>query len=442
MLEKLFRLQELETTVKREIIGGCTTFLTMCYIIFVQPAMLSVAGMNQGAVMVATCLSSAGATFLIAFLANYPVALAPAMGINAYFVFEVCNPDLIGVAWPEALGIVFISGVLFILLSFVGLREAIMNTLPVSLHHAIAVGIGIFITFIGLRMSGIITAHPATFVTLGNFTSPPVLLSLFGILVILILMAREVRGAIIIGILATAALTLALGFTKYQGIVSMPPSILPTLFELRFPNIFARQELIPVIFVFFAQDMFDSIGTLTATGHKAELLKDGKLSKARQALLSDAIGSAGGAVLGTSTVTCYIESASGITAGARTGLASIVTGILMLLALFFYPVVEIVGSGYVIDGNTFYPVIAPALIIVGFLMLKELIHVDWDDITEAIPASLTLVMTPLAFSITHGIAFGFISIAFMKLVTGRRKELHPLIYFFAALFVARYIGIA
>ena len=442
MLEKLFRLEELDTTVRKEIVAGCTTFLTMSYIIFVQPVMLADAGMNAGAVMVATCLSSAGATFLMAFLANYPVALAPAMGINAYFVYEVCNPDTIGVAWPEALGIVFISGVLFVLLSFVGLREAIMNTLPVSLHHAIAVGIGIFITFIGLRMSGIITAHPVTFVTLGNFTSLPVLLSLFGILVTLVLMAREVRGAIIIGILSTAVLTLVLGLTKYRGIVSMPPSILPTLFELRFPNIFTRQELIPVIFVFFAQDMFDSIGTLTATGHKAELLKDGKLSKARQALLSDAIGSAGGAVLGTSTVTCYIESASGITAGGRTGLTSIVTGLLMLLALFFYPLVEIVGAGYLIDGATFYPAIAPALIIVGFLMLKQLIHVDWDDVTEAIPASLTLVMTPLAFSITHGIAFGFISIAFMKLVTGRRKELHPLIYFFAALFVARYIGIA
>ena len=442
MLEKLFRLEELDTTVRKEIVAGCTTFLTMSYIIFVQPVMLADAGMNAGAVMVATCLSSAGATFLMAFLANYPVALAPAMGINAYFVYEVCNPDTIGVAWPEALGIVFISGVLFVLLSFVGLREAIMNTLPVSLHHAIAVGIGIFITFIGLRMSGIVTAHPVTFVTLGNFTSLPVLLSLFGILVTLVLMAREVRGAIIIGILSTAALTLVLGLTKYRGIVSLPPSILPTLFELRFPNIFTRQELIPVIFVFFAQDMFDSIGTLTATGHKAELLKDGKLSKARQALLSDAIGSAGGAVLGTSTVTCYIESASGITAGGRTGLTSIVTGLLMLLALFFYPLVEIVGAGYIIDGATFYPAIAPALIIVGFLMLKQLIHVDWDDVTEAIPASLTLVMTPLAFSITHGIAFGFISIAFMKLVTGRRKELHPLIYFFAALFVARYIGIA
>ena len=443
MLEKLFGLRAQGTTVKREVVAGCTTFLTLSYIIFVQPVMLSDVGMDRGAVMVATCLSSAGATFLMAFLANYPVALAPAMGINAYFVYDVCLNPAIGLPWQEALGIVFLSGLLFMLLSFVGLREAIMNTLPVSLHHAIAVGIGVFITFIGLRMSGMITGHPVTFVTLGNFESAPVLLSVFGMFVTLALMAKNVRGAMLIGILATAALSLLLGLVTYQGTVAMPPPLAPTFFALRLPNIFARQELIPVLFVFFAQDMFDSIGTLTATGHKGELLEDGKLSKARQALLSDAAGSAGGALLGTSTVTCYIESISGIAAGGRTGLTGIVTGCLMLLSLFFYPLVRIVGAGYLAEGNiTLYPIIAPALIIVGCLMLKELVHINWEDMTEAIPGALTVVITPLAFSITHGIAFGFISIAFMKLVTRRRKELHPLIYFFAVLFIARYIGIA
>ncbi len=446
MLEKLFRLKENGTSIRREIVAGSTTFTTLSYIIFVQPTLLTIAGMDPGAVMVATCISSAGATFLMAFMTNYPVALAPGMGINAYFVFEVCMGDQLQLPWQEALGIVFISGMLFVILSFVGLRAAVMNALPSSLHNAIAVGIGVFIAFIGLQMSGIIAPHSETFVTLGNIHSKPVLIAIFGILIILTLMSHRVKGAILMGILATTVLALLLGIVKFKGIVSTPPSIAPTFFKLSFPDIFTKVEIIPIIFVFFSVDMFDSIGTLTATGHEADLLEDGKLTKGRQALLTDAIGSVGGACLGTSTVTCYIESASGIAEGGRTGLTSIVTGLLMLLTLFFRPLIEIVGSGYIdpIDPSKpdLYPIIGPALIVVGGLLLKDLVNINWDDFTEAIPAALTVVMMPLSFSITEGIAFGFISISFLKIVTGRHKELNPLVHYFAVFFVARYIGFA
>ncbi len=440
MLEKLFRLKELETSVRREIVAGCTTFMTLSYIIFVNPALLSQTGMNSGSIMVATCVSSALAMFLMGFLTNYPIALAPGMGINAYFVFNLCLG--LGLPWQEALGIVFISGALFVLLSCVGVRETLMNSLPSSLQNAMAGGIGLFIAFIGLQMSGIVTSHPATFVTLGKLGSTPVLLSLLGIMITLLLMARNVPGAILIGILTSAVLSLAFGLVKFEGIVAAPPSIAPTFFALKFPD-FSRMELIPVIFVFFSVDMFDSVGTFTATSQQAGLLKYGRLPKARNALLADAIGSTGGALLGTSTVTSYIESASGIANGGRTGLTTIVTGLLMLVALFFSPLIKIVGGGYVVDGGgVLYPVIAPALIIVGCLMLKPIVNIKWDDITEAIPAFLCLVMMPLSFSITDGIALGFISTAILKLVTNRRKEVHEFIYYFAVFFIARYIGFA
>lgn len=453
MLEKLFKLKENGTSIRREIVAGCTTFTTLSYIIFVQPALLSIAGMDREAVMVATCLASAGATILMAFMTNYPVALAPGMGINAYFVFEVCRGEL-QLPWQEALGIVFISGMLFVLLSFVGLRAAVMNALPSSLHNAIAVGIGVFIAFIGLQMSGIVTLHGATFVTLGDIHSKPVMVAIFGILITLTLMAHRVKGAILIGILATSVLSLLFGIVKFSGVVSAPPSIASTFFQLRFPDILSKVELIPIIFVFFSVDMFDSIGTLTATGHEADLLEDGKLSKGRQALLTDAIGSVGGACLGTSTVTCYIESASGIAVGGRTGLTSVVVGLLMLLAIFFSPLIKVVGGEIlfdqtiVINGNPatatipLHPIIGPALIVVGGLMLKDLININWDDFTEAIPAALTVFLMPLSFSITDGIAFGFISISFLKIVTGRHKEVNPLVHYFAVFFIARYIGFA
>ena len=427
--------------MRREFVAGLTNFMTISYIIFVQPSLLSIAGMDYGAVMVATCVSSAIATFFMAFLTNYPVVLAPGMGLNAYFVFDVCLNQGLNVSWQEALGIIFISGLLFFILSFVGIREAIMNALPSSLQNAIAIGIGLFIAFIGLQMSGIITRHSATYVTRGDLLSTPVLLSLFGIAITLALMARRVRGAILIGILVSAIANLIFGIAKYEGIAAPPPSLAPTFFKLQLPNIFAKLELISVIFVFFAIDMFDSIGTLTAIGYRAELLEQGKLAKARRALLTDAGGTVGGALLGTSTVTCYIESATGIAVGGRTGLTAVFTGIFMLLSIFLYPLIKIIGGGYAISQTTtLYPIIAPALIVVGGLMLRNISQIDWEDITESIPAFLTMLMMPLSFSITDGIGFGLVSLAFLKVVTGRGREVNPIIYYFALFFIACYIG--
>ena len=438
MLEKLFRLQESGTTVKREVVAGCTTFMTLSYIIFVQPAVLSAAGMDSGAVMAATCITSALAMVLMALLANYPIALAPGMGHNFYFTFTVCLT--LGVSWQNALGAVFIAGVLFILLFFVGLREKVMTILPVSLRNAIPAGIGLLIALVGLEWAGLIVDHPATYVTLGDLKSPPALLSLFGIIVIAILFALNVRGAILIGILASTVVGLITGMVKFQGVVSAPPSIAPTFLKLQIPNILVDPKMISVIFIFIFLDLFDTVGTLVGVGQQGGFMVEGKLPKARQALLSDAVATSAGALLGTSTVTSYIESASGISAGGRTGLTNMVTAILMLLALFFNPLIKMVGAGYPIGENTLlYPIVAPALIIVGSLMLKNVISIDWDDMTESIPAFLTLLLMPLTISITEGIAFGFISYALLKLVTGQGKQVHWLIYLFAVLFVARYI---
>jgi AGZA family xanthine/uracil permease-like MFS transporter len=438
MLERLFHLQASGTNVRREIIAGCTTFMTLSYIIFVQPAVLSAAGMDAGAVMAATCIASALATLLMAFLANYPIALAPGMGHNFYFAFTVCLT--LGVSWRHALGAIFIAGALFVLLSTIGLRETVMDGLPNSLKNAIPVGIGLLIALVGLEWAGLIAAHPVTYVTLGNLKSAPALLSLFGVAAIAILSALHVRGAILIGILASTVVGLVVGMIKFQGVISAPPSLGPTFLKLRIPNIFADPKLITVVFVFVFLDLFDTVGTLVGVTQQAGLMVDGKLPRARPALLSDAIATCVGAALGTSTVTSYIESASGVSAGGRTGLANIVTAALMLLALFFNPLIKMVGAGYAASDNvTLYPAIAPALIIVGSLMLRNVIYIDWEDVTEAVPAFLTLIIMPLTFSITEGIAFGFIAYALLKLVSGQWKQVHWLIYLFAVLFVIRYI---
>jgi AGZA family xanthine/uracil permease-like MFS transporter len=412
--------------------------MTLSYIIFVQPAVLSAAGMDPGAVMAATCITSAFAMVLMAFLANYPIALAPGMGHNFYFTFTVCLT--LGVSWQNALGAVFIAGVLFILLFFVGLREKVMTILPVSLRNAIPAGIGLLIALVGLEWAGLIVDHPATYVTLGDLKSPPALLSLFGIIVIAILFALKVRGAILVGILASTVVGLITGMVKFQGVVSAPPSIAPTFLQLQIPNILVDPKMISVIFIFIFLDLFDTVGTLVGVGEQGGFMVDGKLPRARQALLSDAVATSAGALLGTSTVTSYIESASGISAGGRTGLTNIVTAVLMLLALFFNPLIKMVGAGVPVGENTFlYPIVAPALIIIGSLMLKNVVSIDWDDMTESIPAFLTLLLMPLTISITEGIAFGFISYALLKLVTRQGRQVHWLIYLFAVLFVARYI---
>jgi len=441
MLERLFHLKESGTDIKTESIAGITTFLTLSYIIFVQPAVLGAAGMDQGAVFVATCVSAAVGTLLMAFLANYPIALAPAMGHNFYFSYIVVLT--LGYTWQVALGAVFVAGVLFILLSVVGLREALVNNIPGCLKNGIPVGIGLLIALVGLEWSGIVVSHPVTYVTLGNLTSTPTALSLFGLVVISSLIALRFKGAILAGFILTTVVGLFIGLVEYKGIINTPPSIDPTLFKLEIPNIIAYPNLITVIIIFFFLDLFDSIGTLIGVTQQAGIMKDDKLPKAKECLLSDAVATSAGAVLGTSSVTAYIESAAGISVGGKTGLTNVVTALLMILALFFSPLVQMVGSGYqVSDQVTLYPVIAPALIIVGAFMFKNITRIDWDDYTESIPAFLTIIMMPLSFSITEGISMGLISYVLLKLVTGKGKTVHWLIYTFALLFIARYIFIS
>ena len=423
--------------VRTEVLAGATTFLTSAYIIFVQPTVLSAAGMDHGAVLTATCLATAVATLLMAFLANYPIVVAPAMGHNFFFAFTVVVAG--GTPWQVALGAVAIAGVLFILTAGIGLRERVISAIPESLKHAITVGIGLLIAVIGLQWSGIIVDSPGTLVTLGPLTSPPVLLAVGTLTVTAVLMARGVRAAMLIGMAAGTVVAVAAGLARFGGIVAAPPSLAPTFMQLDVLGAL-RPSLIDVVFVFFLLALFDSIGTLVGLAGRIGLLReDGTLPRARQALLADAVGTVAGACLGTSTVTAYIESSTGVAAGGRTGLTAVVAAGLFLLALFFYPLVGLVGSGYETAGGTvLYPMVAPALVLVGVMMMEGVRRIVWDDLTEAIPGFLTLVTMPLAFSITDGIAFGFIAYAVLKPATGRARELHWLAYVFAVLFVIRY----
>ncbi len=436
MLDRLFRLQEKGTSVTQEAIGGLTTFMTMAYIIFVQPAVLSAAGMDFGSVMVATCLSSAVGTFLMAFLANYPIALAPAMGHNFFFVYTICLA--MGVPWQTALGANFISGAAFIILAVFGLREMLVNAIPESLKQAIAVGIGLFIALIGFQWAGIVVYTPGTVLGLGDLHSPPVLLALFGLFLITILYTLRVKGAIVLGILVTALVGVPVGIVTYHGVVSAPPSVAPTFFRLNVGAAFTL-SLLPTIFILFFLDLFDTVGTLIGVSQQAGFMREGKLPGARKALLSDAIGTLFGTIMGTSTVTSYIESSTGVASGARTGLANIITGLLFLIALFFFPLVKMIGGGYVINSSTLYPLTAPALILVGTLMMGGVTKIKWRDATEAIPAFLTIVIMPYAYSITEGIAVGFIFYSLLKLITGKIREVHPILLVFTILFILRYI---
>ncbi|HWB30075.1 MAG TPA: NCS2 family permease [Vicinamibacterales bacterium] len=436
MLERLFSLSAAGTTIRTEALAGTTTFLTMAYIIFVQPAVLSAAGMDAGAVLTATCLASAIATLIMAFAANYPIAVAPAMGHNFFFAFTVVLAR--GTPWPVALGAIAIAGAIFIATAGVGLRERVIVAVPESLKHAITVGIGLLITLIGLEWGGVIVDSPGTLVTLGHLGSAPVLLTLGTLALMAILQARGVRGAALIGMIAATAAALPLGLTAFHGIASAPPSLAPTFFKLDIAGALSPR-LIDAVFVFFFLALFDSIGTLVGVAGRMGLVRNGTLPRARQALLADAIGTVAGACLGTSTVTAYVESSTGVAAGGRTGLASVVTAALFLISLFFSPLVQMVGGGYSSGtGLTLYPIIAPALMLVGVMMMESVRHIRWDDFTEALPSFLALVTMPLAFSITDGIAFGFITYAILKVATGRARELDPLVYVFAGLFLVRY----
>lgn len=409
----------------------------MAYIIFVQPAVLGAAGMDRGAVLTATCLATAFATVLMALLANYPIAVAPAMGHNFFFAFTVVVAG--GTPWQTALGAVAIAGVIFIVTAGIGLRERVMTALPDPLKHAIGAGIGLLIALIGLEWCGIIVDAPGMLVGLGSMGSRPVMLAIGTLGAMAILWARGVRGALLIGMLASTAVALPLGLTSYHGIMAAPPSIAPTFLQLDVLGAL-RPDLVSVTLVFFLLALFDSIGTLIGLAHRIGLVRDGTMPRARQALLADAVGTVAGAALGTSTVTAYIESSAGVAAGGRTGLSAVTVAVFFLLALFLHPLVRMIGGGYDAGNQVIlYPSVAPALILVGVMMMQSVREIRWDDATEAIPAFLTIVVMPLAVSITDGIAFGLIAIAVLKLSTGRGRELHALAYVFAVVFLLRYV---
>lgn len=434
-LEKTFHLQELNTSVRQEMIGGLTTFMTMSYIIFVQPAILGGAGMNKGAVMVATCLASAIATLLTGLLSNYPIAQAPAMGHNVFFAVTVCG--LMGYSWQVALGANFISGMLFTILAVLGVAGRLVEIIPDSLKNAIAAGIGLLIALVGLEYAGIVVATPGVLVGLGDLGSKPVLLAFIGLLLISVFMAWKVPGAILFGILLTALAGLPLGVVRFHGLVSAPPSLSPTFLKLDVIGAL-KSGLIPIIFVFFFLDVFDTVGTLVGVCAPAGFIKNGKIPRANQAMLADALGTVVGTLLGTSTVSSYIESSTGIAQGARSGLANVFTSFLFIGALFLSPLAEMIGGSFEYKGQVLHPVIAPPLIIVGFLMMNAVARIDWDKVEEAIPAFLTIVVMPLAVSITDGLAFGFISYSIMKLVRGEGKKVHWLLYLISVLLLIRY----
>ncbi len=444
-----FQLEANGTTFQREVVGGITTFLAMSYIIFVQPGVLSQAGMNFQAVLCASCLAAALSTFLMGLIANYPVALAPGMGENFFFVYTLCAaaPLGFGLTWQQALGAVLLAGLFFVAITLTGIRAKIVNSIPDSLKRGIAAGIGLFITLIGLEYGGLVVAAPGTLVRLGDFSQPATLASVLGLLVLVVLLAFNVRGAILLGILATTGIAAVFGLVHFHGIFSTQIHLAPTFFQFDLRGLLALSpsKLGSAIFVLFYLALFDTIGTLVGVGQQAGLVKDGKLARAGQALFADAVGTTVGAGLGTSTITCYIESAAGVSDGARTGLASMVTGALLLAAMFFSPLASMIGGGVQTGTGAncvlLYPTLAPALIVVGSMMLKVVREFNWDDPTEYLPAFLVLIGIPLTFSIADGIAFGLIAYSVAKVATGRWRECPTLTYIFAALFVLQFLVI-
>ena len=419
----VFSLKERGTDFKTEVLAGITTFLTMAYILIVNPMILGDAGMNVGAVFMATAISAAVATLVMAFAANLPIALAPGMGLNAFFAYTVVIG--MGFSWQMALAAVFIEGLIFIVLSVFDVREAIINSIPLNIKRAISVGIGLFIAFIGLKNAGIIVAYEATAVTLGDMTSGPALLGMIGLFSIGALLALKVKGAILIGILATTILGIPLGITQLPSGSWLPPSIAPTFAQFDFSTLFSLDMLV-VIATFLFVDIFDTAGTLIGVATKGDLLDDeGKMPKAKQALLADAIGTTFGALLGTSTVTSYIESAAGMTEGGKTGLTSLTVGVLFLLSVFLSPLFLMVPAAAT----------AAALVVVGLFMASTISDINFSDYTEAIPAFMTVIMMPLTYSISEGIMFGIVTYVGLKLLTGRHKEVSKVAYVLAALFV-------
>ena len=439
-MKKYFQFDELGTNYRREIIGGITTFLAMAYILVVNPITLTLADvpdlpnhlrMDYGAVFVATALSAAIGCLIMGLVARYPLALAPGLGLNAFFAYTVVLGT--GTPWQHALGAVFISSMFFLVLTLTGLREKLINAIPIELKHAVGAGIGLFITFVGLQSSGIIVNNDATLVGFGDITQPNTLLSIFGIIVTVILMTRGVKGGVFFGMIITIIAGMIFGLIDTPTkIVDTVPSLEPTfgaVFTSFSDPSFYTAAMIGVILTFLFVDFFDNAGTLVAVANQAGFVKNNKLPRAGRALFSDSIASVTGSVLGTSTVTSYVESSTGVAAGARTGFASLVTAICFLLSLFFFPLLQIVTSY----------VTAPALIIVGVLMVSSLGNIDWKDFAIAVPSFLTMALMPLTYSIATGIAVGFIFYPITMIVAGRRKEINPIMYLFFIIFVLYFI---
>lgn len=425
MLEKLFRLREHATTVRTEVIAGLTTFLTMSYIIFVNPDILSSTGMDRNAVFVATCLAAALGSLVMALVANWPIGMAPGMGLNAFFAFTVVKT--MGFSWEQALGAVFISGIVFLVLTITGVRAWLIKGIPKSLRSAIAAGIGLFLGIIALSSAGIVVANPATKVSLGDLRGHGPLFAILGFFIIAALDALRVRGAILIGIVAVTVLSMALGYNTFGGIVSMPPSLAPTFMQMDIMGAL-HVGFFQVVLVFVLVEVFDATGTLMGIAKRAGLVPEGRPNRLGRALFADSTAIIAGSALGTSSTTAFVESASGVQAGGRTGLTALVVAVMFLAALFFSPLAASVPA---------YAT-APALLYVAGLMMRELIEIDWNDVVEATPAALTALIMPFTYSIANGLAFGFISYVVLKTATGRVRDVHPATWLVAVLFVARY----
>jgi len=427
LLERIFKLSERGTNVKTEVIAGVTTFLTMAYIIFVNPNILSAAGMDHGAVFVATCLAAAVGCLIMGLYANYPIALAPGMGLNAFFSFTVVGE--MGYSWQVALGAVFLSGVVFLILSIFKVREWIINSIPLSLRTALAAGVGLFLAIIALKTAGIVADSPATLVTLGDITQPGALLAALSFFIIVALSHRRVPGSVMIGILVVTMISLAAGLVEFTGFVAAPPSVAPTMLQLDIAGAF-EVGMISVIFAFLFVDLFDTAGTLMGVAQRANLLdKNGKMPRLGKALMADSSASMFGSLMGSSTTTSYVESTAGIAAGGRTGLTAVVCAGLFLACMFFSPVAGMV-PGYATAG---------ALLYVAVLMTGGLKSIDWEDVTEAAPAVIAAIMMPLSFSIANGIALGFIAYTAIKVASGRSADISTSVYVLCALFVAKFI---
>lgn len=425
MLEKLFKLKAHNTTVRTEIIAGITTFLAMAYILFVNPSILGATGMDKGSVFVATCLAAAIGSILMGLIANYPIALAPGMGLNAFFTYTVVLH--MGYTWQIALGAVFLSAVIFFALSIFKIREWIIASIPLPLRAGIAAGIGLFLALIALEGAGIVVDNPATLVGLGDLTKPGPLLALLGFFIIVVLEARRVTGAVLIGILVVTFISMGIGLTPFGGVFSAPPSIAPTFMQLDIAGAF-NVGLVSVIFAFLFVDVFDNTGTLLGVTKRAGLADEqGNVPKMGRALIADSAAALFGSLLGTSTTTSYVESAAGVSAGGRTGLTAIVVAILFLLSLFFSP----------LAGSVPVYATAPALLFVAVLMASGLAEIDWKDVTTAAPVTVTALTMPLTYSIANGIAFGFITWTVVKLLSGRTKEINAALVILSVLFVIK-----